>query len=207
MITQFISPGGKVTTTPESVEGIDENANFAAGLPTVSAGGRRRVRRRRPAAGVRGPSGGNTLSAEDMIVVQDYPQNLAIIGDLIAKLDVMPVQVLIEATIIRVDLNRTQTLGVNIGAVDTRGGVLGILGDASQFGSTAGFNPLKFLNANGTIQGSASISRRHRDRHPVQRRRQRHPVRLHRRQRLDLRPGPGDPGQDQRPGDPPASSC
>jgi type IV pilus secretin PilQ/predicted competence protein len=156
MIQPFVSPPpiGKMTITPESIEGIDENANFAAGLPTVSSGsggggggsGR----------GL-GTTGGNSLSGEDLIIVQDYLENLAIVDDMIAKLDVMPVQVVIEAIIIRVDYSTTQQLGVNIGAIDTRGGVLGILGDASQFGSTAGFNPLKFLNANGTIAGSASI--------------------------------------------------
>jgi general secretion pathway protein D len=154
MITKFISIDGKVSTTPETEEGIDENANFAAGLPTVSSG----------AGGGGGGSGrglgttgGNSQSGEDILVVQDYPENQAIVADMVAKLDVMPTQVVIEATIIRVDYETTQQLGVNIGAADLRGGVLGILGDASQFGQTAGFLPLKFLNANGTIAGSASI--------------------------------------------------
>jgi general secretion pathway protein D len=155
MITKFISTDGKVTTTPEAEEGIDENANFAAGLPTVSSG----------ASGGggggssrgTGTTGGNSQSGEDVLVVQDYPENLAVVDDMVAKLDVMPAQVVIEATIIRVDYLTTQQLGVNIGAADLRGGVLGILGDASQFGQTAGFLPLKFLNANGTIAGSASI--------------------------------------------------
>ncbi len=156
MIRSFLSSDGKVTATPESDEGIDENANFAAGLPTISSGSGGGGGGGGGAAG-RGSTGGNTLSGEDVIVVQDYPDNLALIDDVVAKLDVMPVQVLIEAVIVRVDLNRTQQLGVNYGAVDQMHSVLGIVGNSSQFGQTVGFAPLKLLNANGSVAGVSTI--------------------------------------------------
>ena len=153
MLRPFLSTDGKVTSTPESDEGIDENANFAAGLPTVSVtaggggggGG---------SGGARGSTGGNGLSGEDVIVVQDYPENLLIVDDMVAKLDVMPIQVLIEAVIIRVDLNRTQQLGVNFGAVDNLRSILAVAGSGSTFGATAGFTPLKILTAAGSLQPS-----------------------------------------------------
>ena len=150
MITTFLSADGKVTATPQSEEGIDENANFSAGLPTISTGtggggggG---------GGGGRGTTGGNTLSGDDVVIVQDYPEYLSIVDDMIARLDVMPVQVLIEAVIIRVQLNRTQQLGVNFGAVDQMRTVLGVVGNGSTFGSTVGFSPLKVLTTAGTLQ-------------------------------------------------------
>ena len=157
MLKSFLSPDGKITATPESEEGIDENANFAAGLPTVSTGAGGGGGGAGAGAG-RGTTGGNALSGEDVIVVQDYPENLAIVDEMIAKLDVMPVQVVIEAVIIRVDLNRTQQLGVNFGAVDQMRGVLGVVGNGSQFSSTVGFTPLKVLTAAGTLQPNTGFN-------------------------------------------------
>jgi type IV pilus secretin PilQ/predicted competence protein len=146
MITPFLSPDGKATSTPETAEGIDENANFAAGLPTVStgasggAGGGAR-------AGGSGTTGGNTLSGEDVMIIQDYEENLALIDTMVQRLDVMPVQVLLEAIIVRVDLNRTQSLGVNYGAIDSVGRILGTVGNASSIGATTGFVPAQLLSA------------------------------------------------------------
>ena len=153
MLRQFLSADGKVTATPEAEEGIDENANFAAGLPSVSAtagggGGS-------GSAGGRGTTGGNTLSGEDVVVVQDYPENLMIVDEMIAKLDLMPVQVLIEAIIIRVDLTKTQVLGVNLGAVNTLDTVLALSGNGSTLANTIGFTPLKLLSASGNIPANA----------------------------------------------------
>ena len=156
MLKSFLSPDGKITATPESEEGIDENANFSAGLPTISTGAGGGGGGGGGGAG-RGTTGGNTLSGEDVIVVQDYSDNLAIVDGMIAKLDVMPMQVLIEAVIIRVQLNRTQQLGVNFGAVDQMHTLLGIVGDSQQFGQTVGFAPLKLLNTNGSVQGVATV--------------------------------------------------
>jgi type IV pilus secretin PilQ/predicted competence protein len=152
MLTGFLSPDAKVTATVESEEGIDENANFAAGLPSISTGsgggGSGGAR-----GGGTGTTGGNTLSGGDVVIVQDYPENLAIVEEMISKLDIMPEQVLIEAVIIRVDLNRNQQLGVNFGAVDQMHSLLGVIGDSSQFGQTVGFAPLKLLNTNGSVAG------------------------------------------------------
>ena len=152
MLSGFLSPEAKVSTTPESDEGIDENANFAAGLPTVStgAGGGGGGGAR---GGGGGSTGGNSLSGGDILIIQDYAENLETIEDVIGRLDVMPEQVLIEAVIIRVDLDRTQQLGVNFGAVDQMHSLLGVVGDSAQFGQTVGFSPLKLLNANGSVAG------------------------------------------------------
>jgi type IV pilus secretin PilQ/predicted competence protein len=146
MLRAFLSSDGKVVATPEAEEGIDENANFASGLPTVSTsasggGGS-------GSAGGRGTTGGNTLSGEDVVVVQDYPENLQVVDGMIAKLDVMPVQVLIEAVIVRVDLERSQLLGVNLGAANTvSNALLALSGTGSTLASTVGFTPVKLLAA------------------------------------------------------------
>ena len=154
MLRQFLSTDGKVTATPESDEGIDENANFSSGLPTVSAsasagggggGGRSGS----------GSTGGNTLSGEDVVVVQDYPENLMVIDEMIAKLDVMPVQVLIEAIIVRVALTKTQLLGANLGTVNTLDTVLALSGNGGLLANTVGFTPLKLLSASGNIPVTA----------------------------------------------------
>ena len=65
--------------------------------------------------GTQAPTGGNSLSDSDQLIIQDYESNLAIIDQIIQKIDVRPVQVLIEAVIISVDLEHDKELGVNFG--------------------------------------------------------------------------------------------
>lgn len=55
--------------------------------------------------------GGNSMSLNDSIVMKDYPENIAEAEALIKELDVQPLQVLVEATI----LNATVTEGLDLG--------------------------------------------------------------------------------------------
>ena len=58
-------------------------------------------------------AGGNTLAANDVLVVRDVPERIKVIAQLIQELDVKPDQVLIEATILSATLEEDNKLGVN----------------------------------------------------------------------------------------------
>jgi type IV pilus assembly protein PilQ len=66
-------------------------------------------------------AGGNALATGDCLVVTDVPERIAAIATLISDLDVRPQQVLIEATIMRADLNEDNDIGIDfalVGGVD-----------------------------------------------------------------------------------------
>jgi type IV pilus assembly protein PilQ len=57
--------------------------------------------------------GGNSHAVEDIIVVNDYPENLERVRKIIKEVDRRPQQILIEATIIRAALSDDNALGVD----------------------------------------------------------------------------------------------
>ena len=72
------------------------------------------------------------------------------------RVDTRPVQVLIEAVIISVDLEHARQLGVNFALVDNLGNALGEIGNGASLNSNVGFNPTQLLTAAGKIAGSAT---------------------------------------------------
>ena len=58
-------------------------------------------------------AGGNTFSGNDVVMVRDYVTILDEIDQLVAKVDLAPLQVAIEATILSVKLGDKETLGVD----------------------------------------------------------------------------------------------
>ncbi len=62
-------------------------------------------------------AGGNTLGARDTIVVKDFPDNLEAVRAILAKMDLRPRQVLVEATILAVTLDDSNDLGVDFNAL------------------------------------------------------------------------------------------
>ena len=54
---------------------------------------------------------------------------------IVQRLDVQPVQVLIEAVIISVELDKNKELGVNFGVVDNLGQTLGVVGSGAVLNS------------------------------------------------------------------------
>ena len=58
--------------------------------------------------------GGTDLALRDALVVKDYPENIEEINELLQKLDVKPLQVLIEATILSATLNENMEFGVDL---------------------------------------------------------------------------------------------
>ncbi len=68
-----------------------------------------------------GDTGGDAMAGVDMIVVSDYPENLAQVDQIIAKIDRRPQQVLVEATILEATLNENNAMGIDfsfMGGVD-----------------------------------------------------------------------------------------
>ena len=58
--------------------------------------------------------GGNSMSLHDSIIMKDYPENVAEAESLLAQLDVKPLQVLIEATILSATLNEDMEFGIDL---------------------------------------------------------------------------------------------
>ncbi len=167
MVEPFLSPEGKITSTPASQEGINESADFQSGLSggggggggSSGGGGGGGGGSSGGGGGGGGASGGdstggNSLSGMDSLVIQDYEENLQVIDGIITRLDVQPIQVLIEAVIIRVTLDRTQELGVNYGVLDGLQQGIGIVGNGAELASAAGFVPAQFLSAGKLAAGT-----------------------------------------------------
>jgi type IV pilus assembly protein PilQ len=87
LIAPALSSEAKVSVTPASVMGIAENKTDA---------------------------GGNNYATQDVIIVQDYEDNLVNVDRMLKELDVKPEQVLIEATILSAQLTENTDLGVDL---------------------------------------------------------------------------------------------
>ena len=96
------------------------------------------------------------MASNDMVVIQEYESNLKIIDQIIQRLDVQPVQVLIEAVIISVELDLDTQLGVNFAVVDNLGQQLGTIGAGAVLNSNVGFTPATVLTAAGKIASSST---------------------------------------------------
>ena len=87
LITPLLTPSiGKISVTSPSAVGITPDS---------------------------GNAGGNSLSNEDALVVQDYERVLIDIDQVVNEIDQRPLQVAIEAVILSVDLNDSNTFGVD----------------------------------------------------------------------------------------------
>jgi len=78
--------------------------------------------------------GGDTLAVHDRLVISDYPENIERIREVLSEVDVEPMQVLLEVTIMKAQLTEDTEFGIdwsNVdnltnGGVDFQGGVLEI---------------------------------------------------------------------------------
>jgi type IV pilus secretin PilQ/predicted competence protein len=170
MIRPFLSVevGQKrVSVTPSYRFGIGESATFVSGGVGAAGGGTSTANTGGPTnqgasgggstvGGYQPPTGGNSMSDSDMLIVQDFESNLKIVDQIVLKVDTRPVQVLIEAVIISVDLEHARQLGVNFALVDNLGNALGEIGSGASLNSNVGFNPTQLLTAAGKIAGSAT---------------------------------------------------
>jgi type II secretory pathway component GspD/PulD (secretin) len=64
---------------------------------------------------------GDTLAVHDRLVISDYPENIQNIRDVLAEVDVEPLQVLLEVTVMQATLTETTQFGIdwaNLSGVD-----------------------------------------------------------------------------------------
>ncbi|KPK86307.1 MAG: hypothetical protein AMJ81_01635 [Phycisphaerae bacterium SM23_33] len=90
LVVPAMSPDGTVSVSPAAKIGIGSSSSDA---------------------------GGNNLAVEDVIVVRDYPENLEKITAILRDVDVRPLQVLIEATILAATLDEDNALGIDFNAL------------------------------------------------------------------------------------------
>jgi len=64
-------------------------------------------------SGATGDTGGNSYSLQDTLVVRDYPERLEQVRAILKRMDRRPRQVLVEATILKVQLDDTTSLGID----------------------------------------------------------------------------------------------
>ncbi|QDT38979.1 type II secretion system protein GspD [Stratiformator vulcanicus] len=84
-------------------------------------------------------TGGDSLSQEDALVIIDYEEVLEEVDGVVAEMDVPPPQVVIEAVILRVRLNDTMRLGVNLALLGGNEQQLVTTGSGGTIDSTPGY--------------------------------------------------------------------
>jgi type IV pilus secretin PilQ/predicted competence protein len=174
VIRPFLSPDvgqRRISITPTYRFGISESNTFGtSGGMTSGGGGAAGGAGAMGPAGVAGsggaaagggvgyqpPTGANSNAESDTLVVQDYESNIKIIDQIIQRVDVRPVQVLIEAVIISIELDKTQQLGVNFALVDNLAQQLGTIGSGAVLNGNVGFTPAQVLTAAGKIAASVN---------------------------------------------------
>jgi len=68
-------------------------------------------------SGSSGGTGGNSFCLPDTVVARDFPENLERMREILQQMDRRPRQVLVEATIVQVQLDDTTSLGVDFNAL------------------------------------------------------------------------------------------
>jgi type IV pilus secretin PilQ/predicted competence protein len=131
MIKPLLSKKGMFTASPESESGLLSDATKAGESKEVK-------------------SGGNAMAGGEIVVVQDYEQVLKMVDRVIAQIDVQPIQVLIEAVIVQVKLEKGMELGVNFALLDGAGRAVGVAGSGAAINAAAGFVPASVLAAGNT---------------------------------------------------------
>jgi type IV pilus secretin PilQ/predicted competence protein len=135
MIQPLLSSKGKLSKSPDAEIGVQSDASGGGG-----AGGTSSVK-----------AGGNSMAGGDILVVQDYEQVLKSIDRVVAQIDVQPIQVLIEAVIVSIKLNKDMDLGVNFALLDGAGTALGVVGNGAAINAAAGFTPASVLATGGKL--------------------------------------------------------
>lgn len=115
LLTPFITPQtGKIAITTAAEAGIELDSTNA---------------------------GGDKLIQEDAVLVQDYPDVVAQIENIIVELDRPPMQVVIEAMILSVQLTDDFKFGVNFALLNDTSKSLALNGNGQLLNSTVGFPP------------------------------------------------------------------
>ncbi len=116
LITSVLSKNGKIEATTAAVTGVPTSA-------TISSDS----------------GGGDTIATNDIIIVYDYPENIAKIEEVVAMIDIRPKQVLIEATILSATLTEDMQFGIDWSTLSgTFSGIGDITKGASDYVASAG---------------------------------------------------------------------
>ena len=91
LLQPLVSKDGKITVTSKAQSGVSEGGTTQ--------------------------SGGDSLANEDFLLIIDTPERLAVIAKVLNEIDARPKQVLIEATILRAQLNQDNALGIDFNIV------------------------------------------------------------------------------------------
>jgi len=94
------SPKGKVESSTAAEKKLTGGSGGSGGSGELSGGG-----------------GGDKMAMNEVIVVYDYPENIAKAQDIIAGIDVRPKQVLVEATILSATLTEGMEFGVDFSLI------------------------------------------------------------------------------------------
>lgn len=179
IISPFLSPQGTISLTPPSAQGMTGAGGAggfggstggivggAGGVGLVGSGGGlvgpggvgaggMALGGNMAGGGFSGPAGGgrstggDSFAMHDIVVVRDFPENINVIDEIVARLDVEPLQVLIEAEIISVELRDGQELGVNFAVVDKLATEAIVSGSGTAINLAGGFSPAQVLSAAG----------------------------------------------------------
>jgi type IV pilus assembly protein PilQ len=120
LIQPLLSKNGIIAGTPAAKTGIGSSggSGSSGGASSGSSNG--------GSSGGGGSStdtGGDAMAGEDMLIISDLPERLDQVEAMIKEIDVRPQQVLVEATILRAQLNEDNALGIDfnvVGGVDFR---------------------------------------------------------------------------------------
>lgn len=152
LIKKVLSSKGTITSSPDSEVGLASDVASAGGGGGASGGGGG------GGASTAVKAGGNSLAGGEVLVVQDYENVLKKVDSIVAQIDVQPIQVLIEAVIVQVKLDKSMELGVNFAMLDQAGNALGVIGNGAAISGATGFAPASVLAAGGKLAGGFSAN-------------------------------------------------
>lgn len=104
-------------------------------------------------------AGGDGLAQRDALLVQDYPEVIAEVDKIIIEMDVPPLQVIIEAKILKVRLSDGLEFGVNFAMLNSNQTQQVLSGNGQALNSTTGFpeNPSLVPPAGDFIANTAGL--------------------------------------------------
>ncbi len=139
MIKPALSADAQVKVSKAAITGIDTESTEGASSTTGGGGTT--------------DTGGNSHATQDMIVVNDYPENLEAVAKIIKQIDHRPQQILLEATILQATLTDDNEMGVDFSVL---GGVnLSSIAQAPYAAGASASNG-SLTNTTGTASSSAS---------------------------------------------------
>ena len=93
-------------------------------------------------------AGGDSLSQQDALLVQDFDDVIERVDEIVDEMDVPPAQVVIEALILEVNLTDEMALGVNFALLGDNNKNFSVVGDGASLNSAVGF-PQNFNSVRG----------------------------------------------------------